>query len=424
MDQQELEAQYVMSTYKRNPIQLVRGEGNRLFDSEGLEYIDFIAGIGSVNAGHGNPTVTQAITEQAGKLLHVSNFFYVDGRGELARDISELLDGGDAEGGDADGSAAQAGSVTPGWKTFFANSGAEAVEGALKLARLYGRRELDGAATIVSARHSFHGRTFGALTATGQAAMQDPFGPLLPGFIYVDINDIGALAAAVDSATEAGKVAAVLLEPIQGEAGIWPCSDEYLQAARTLTAERGQLLVLDEVQTGFFRTGPAFNFHVRDVRPDVVCMAKGLGNGMPIGAFAACGRLADYLQPGDHGSTFGGSPLAIAAARASIAALLEMQAGVNALTVGEYLRELLSGLAGVVEVRGSGLMIGLTLERPLAAELLQYGLQRARTHGLGFIINAPAADILRFLPPLCCSAEDARLLVDMLADGLSELAGS
>ncbi|MCL2135961.1 MAG: aminotransferase class III-fold pyridoxal phosphate-dependent enzyme [Coriobacteriia bacterium] len=413
MNQADLESFYVMETYKRKPVHFVLGSGMRLIDSEGYAYLDFLAGSAAVNAGHADPLVGAAIRAQAEKLLHVGNYFYVDGRGELAQSISALLNSADGQTpGDP---------LAPNWKTFFANSGTEAVEGTLKLARRYGYRYLDGAAGIVSAQRSFHGRTFGSLTATGQPSKQDIFKPLLPGFAaHVELNDIDALQQALDGETEAGKVAALLLEPIQGEGGIWPCTPEYLQAARAMTAERGQLLILDEIQTGFFRTGTAFAFQSYGVVPDVVALAKGLGNGMPIGAFSAHGLAADVLEAGDHGSTFGGSVLAVAAARAAIEALLGMDAGNNATKVGDYLRSLLGDLPAVVDVRGQGLMTGMTLEGISANAIVDSALNRAQTHGLGFVLNATDDQNLRFIPPLCCTEAEIDLLIAALADMLGQ----
>ena len=403
-NQSELESKYVMETYKRKPVQFVSGDGMRLVDTDENEYLDFLAGSAAVNAGHAHPRLTEALQMQAAKLLHVGNYFYIEGRGELAQTISALLNSPDGHNlGDPD---------TPAWKTFFGNSGTEAVEGALKLARRYGYHHLDGAASIVAAQRSFHGRTFGSLTATGQPSKQDIFKPLLPGFVsHVELNDIDALRVALDGETEAGKVTALLLEPIQGESGVWPCTPEYLKAARQLTAERGQLLILDEVQTGYFRTGTAFAFQSYGIVPDVVAMAKGLGNGMPIGAFAATGKAADALEAGDHGSTFGGSALAIAAGQAAVAALLEMDAGRKATTVGNYLRAALSTLPEVVEVRGVGQMTGVKLNKPVANAVVDAALALASTHGLGLVLNATDAETLRFIPPLCCTETEVDLMI-------------
>jgi acetylornithine aminotransferase len=404
--QQRLEDSYLMQTYKRKSVEFVRGEGIRLYDDVGAEYLDFLAGIGAVSVGHANPRVTRAIQEQAAKLLHVSNYYHVEGRGELADKISGLLNAGvPAIPGEA---------ATP-WRLFFANSGTEAVEGAIKIARKFGARHLEGASVIVSARRSFHGRTLAALAATGQASKQDSFKPLPPGFVHVDLNDIEALETALDQGLEGQPVCAVLLECIQGEGGVYPCTEEYLQAARRTTAERGVLLMLDEVQTGFYRTGThPFAFQHHGVAPDVVTLAKGMGAGVPIGAVAARGAAAGVLEPGDHGSTFGGSPLVVAAANATLDELEAMDAGAHVAKVGAYLQKRLQELPGVIEVRGRGLMVGVELSAPIAEEVVTAGLTA------GLVLNSIGAHILRFLPPLICTTED----VDVLIERLREIASS
>jgi acetylornithine aminotransferase len=402
--QQSLEASYLMQTYKRKPVEFVRGEGIRLYDDAGTEYLDFLAGIGAVSVGHANPRVTRAIQEQAAQLLHVSNYYHVEGRGELAEKISGLLNTG-----------IPAEVATP-WRSFFANSGAEAVEGAIKIVRKYGAQHLEGASVIVSARRSFHGRTLAALAATGQASKQDSFKPLPPGFVHVDLNDIEALEVALDQGLDGQSVCAVLLECIQGEGGVYPCTEEYLQAARTMTAERGILLMLDEVQTGFYRTGTyPFAFQHHGIVPDVVTLAKGMGSGVPIGAVAARGVAADVLEPGDHGSTFGGSPLVVAAANTTLDELEAMNAGAHVAEVGAWLRERLRELPGVIEVRGRGLMVGVELGAPIAEEVVTAGL------AAGLVLNSIGPHILRFLPPLVCTTEDVDVLVEKLRNILEEL---
>jgi acetylornithine aminotransferase len=397
--QSELEAIYLMQTYKRKPVEFVRGEGIRLYDDAGIEYLDFLAGIGAVSVGHANPRVTRAIQEQAARLLHVGNYYHVEGRGELARKISGLLNAG-----------VPAEAAMP-WRSFFANSGAEAVEGAIKIARKCGAQHLGGASVIVSARRSFHGRTLAALAATGQASKQDSFKPLPPGFVHVDLNDIEALEAALDQGLDGQPVCAVLLECIQGEGGVYPCAEEYLQAARTVTAERGILLMIDEVQTGFYRTGSyPFAFQHYGIVPDVVTLAKGMGAGVPIGAVAARGAAADVLEPGDHGSTFGGSPLVIAAANATLDELEAMEAGAHVAEVGAYLQARLGELPGVIEVRGRGLMVGVELGEPIADEVVTAGL------AAGLVLNSIGPHILRFLPPLVCTTGDVDALIDRLRE--------
>lgn len=380
----ELDDAYVMRTYARKPVTFVRGDGMRLYDDEGREYLDFVSGIGAISVGHANPAVAAALCEQAGRLLHVSNLYHVEHRGELARHISELLGGG--------------------FRVFFANSGAEANEGAIKLARRWGARHKSGAARVVSTLGSFHGRTLATLAATGQPEKQQAFAPVPEGFVHVPLNDIVALEAAVD-----GSVAAVLLECIQGEGGVWPCDPAYLEAARRICDETGTLLMVDEVQTGCFRTGSAFAFQGYGIEVDVVTMAKGMGNGVPIGAFAARDDVASALGIGEHGTTFGGNPLVCAASRAAFAEMDRLDVGANACAVGEYLADRLGDLDQVVEVRGRGLMRGVTLSRPVAGAVVDAALAE------GLVLNAIGTDILRFLPPLICTNREVDTLIDILS---------
>ncbi|MDO9175050.1 MAG: aspartate aminotransferase family protein [Actinomycetota bacterium] len=389
-----LDADAIMHTYARKPVLFVRGEGMRLFDDEGGEYLDFVSGIGAVNLGHAHPAVTAALAEQAAKLVHVSNLFYVEHRAELAHEVSELLGGG--------------------WKMFLANSGAEAVEGAIKLARRWAAEHKPGAYKVVSLERSVHGRTLAALAATGQASKQDAFKPLPEGFVHVPANDIAALEAAIDDT-----VAAVMIEVIQGEGGVWPLTAEYLSACRRICDEAGCLLIADEVQTGFFRTGPAFAHQAFDVTPDVVTVAKGIGNGLPIGGFLAHGSAAEALVPGDHGSTFGGGPAICAAARATVRELVAERLGENASVVGAYLAEGLSALGertgAITDVRGAGLMVGVTLATPVAAKVAEMALAR------GLVINNIGESILRFLPPLVCGTPEIDTLLSTLEDILAEV---
>ena len=368
----------------------------RLYDEGGREYLDFVSGIGAVNLGHAHPAVTAAISEQAAKLVHVSNLFYVEHRAELAHDVSELLGGG--------------------WKMFFANSGAEAVEGAIKLARRWGAEHKPGAYKVVTLERSFHGRTLAALAATGQASKQDAFKPLPEGFVHVPPNDVESLETAVDDT-----VAAVMIEVVQGEGGVWPLSAEYLEAARRICDERTCLLIADEVQTGFFRTGPAFAHQAFGVVPDVVTVAKALANGFPIGGFLARGSAADALKPGDHGSTFGGGPAICAAGRATVSELVAGDFGRRSLASGAYLRERLDSLAeqtgALIDVRGAGLMLGVTLDRPIAADVAAWALER------GVVLNNIGTDILRFLPPLVCGKSEIDTLLSTLTNILAEVTG-
>ena len=387
-----LDAQFHMHTYARKPVMFVRGEGMRLYDDDGREYLDFVAGIGAVNLGHSHPAVVEAVREQIGKLTHVSNLYYVEHRDELARDLVGL------HGGDA--------------RVFLCNSGAEANEGAIKLARKWGRaRRGPKCHEIVTAERSFHGRTLATLAATGQPSKQEAFAPLPAGFSHVPLNDIAALEAAVTDST-----CAVLLEPVQGEGGVFPCDPGYLAAARALCDERDVLLMFDEVQTGMWRTGPAFAWQLYGVRPDVMCLAKSLANGLPIGAVIADADVADAFAPGDHGSTFGGGPVVCAAARACVGALQAERLGERAVESGEYLRSRLRVFASdtgtVTDVRGAGLMNALEFKDPIAGEVASKALAR------GLVLNNIGAHILRILPPLVC----ARPEVDTLLAELYELA--
>ncbi len=392
-----LDAAFHMPTYARKPVMFVRGEGMRLFDDDGREYLDFIAGIGSVNLGHAHPAVALAVAGQMGKLVHVSNLFYVEHRDELARDLVGLF-----------GHAA---------KVFFCNSGAESVEGAIKLARRWGRQQRgEGCYRIVTAERSFHGRTLGALAATGQASKQELFRPLPEGFDHVPLNDIATLEAAVTADT-----CAVMLEPVQGEGGVYPCDPAYLAAVRALCDERRVLLVLDEVQTGFYRTGPAFAHQGFGVVPDVMCLAKSLANGLPIGAVVARGAVADTFGPGDHGSTFGGGPVVCAAGRACLRALAEEELGPMSVPTGEYLRGRLDALASetgsVAEVRGIGLMNAVELTTPSAQSVAAALLDR------GLVVNAVGDRILRMLPPLVCGKPEIDTLLDALYETLQSSDG-
>jgi len=383
-----------MHTYARKPVMFVRGRGMRLFDDEDREYLDFVSGIGAVNLGHAHPLVATAVGGQMTKLVHVSNLFYVEHRDELAQDLVRLF------GGDA--------------RVFFSNSGAEANEGAIKLARKWATLHKPGATNTVTALRSFHGRTLATLAATGQPSKQESFKPLPEGFTHVPLNDIEALDAAVDAS-----VCAVLLEPIQGEGGVWPCTQQYLEAARRICDERGALLIFDEVQTGCYRTGPAFAFQGYGVVPDVIALAKSLANGLPIGAVVARADVADAFAPGDHGSTFGGGPVVCAAGRATLCALADERLGENAVAVGQYLREQLDALSertgALGDVRGRGLMVGVTLTRSIAAEVAAAALAR------GLVVNSIGADILRFLPPLVCTSAEVDTLLAEMYEILSEM---
>ncbi len=413
-EQQELESKYVMHTFGRKPVELVSGHGMTVTDAQGREYLDFIAGIGVCGLGHCHPAVVSALQQQAEKLIHVSNYYYIEGRGELAQQLSDLLN------------SFQGDSAQP-WQTFFANSGAEANECAIKLARLYARKHAEDAArkagaadpevkaavegaprTVVVLDRSFHGRTLATLAATAQPAKQEAFQPLPGGFVSTPINDIAALESLFEQ--RGGEICAVMLECVQGESGVHPCTREFLQSVRSLTEKQGAVMICDEVQTGIYRCGTPFSFQRFGVVPDIVSMAKGIASGVPMGACAATQQVAEAFQPGDHGSTFGGSCLAIAAARATLA---EYENGYSAQIdrVGTYMREALAKLPKAVEVRGIGLMNAVELEDDVDAPGL---VSRALDEGL--LLNATGAHTLRFLPPLICQESDVDTMVERLAN--------
>jgi predicted acetylornithine/succinylornithine family transaminase len=385
------DAACTIQTYARKPVMFVSGSGMTLVDDDGKTYLDFVSGIGAVNLGHAHPAVTAAIGEQAAKLVHVSNLYYVEHRAELACELAGLLGGG--------------------MKAFLCNSGAEANEGAFKLARRWAAENKPGAYKVVSAIGSFHGRTLATLAATGQPAKNAAFAPLPQGFEHVAFNDVDALEGALDET-----VAALMLEVVQGEGGVWPASAEYLEAAQRLCSERNVLLMFDEVQTGCFRTGPAFAHQAFGLEPDVVTVAKSVANGLPVGAVLAKDAVAAAFKVGDHGSTFAGGPVVCAAGLATLKALQTLDLGANAVEVGGYLVESLSALkdsgAAIVDVRGAGLIVGATLAAPVAAEVV------AELLGKGFVVNNIGTDILRFLPPLICSKSDVDAVVSALGEVL------
>ena len=383
-----LDAAYHLPTYARKPVLFVRGAGMSLFDDDGREYLDFVSGIGSVNLGHAHPAVADAVAAQMRRLVQVSNLYHVEHRAELAERLSTLAGGG--------------------WKSFFCNSGTEAIEGVIKLARRWGKaRRGDACYEIITAERSFHGRTMASLSATGQPSKQEAFAPLLPGFTHVPLNDIAALEAAIT-----GRTCAVLLEPIQGEGGVYPCDEAYLESVRELCDAREVLLAFDEVQTGCYRTGTPFAWQSYGVRPDVMALAKSLANGLPAGAVMASGSAAEAFAPGDHGSTFGGGPVIAAAALATLGTLESEQLGKNAVATGEALRAMLGHLAdatgAISEVRGRGLMLAAELVEPRAQEV------SAACLGRGLVVNAIGPNILRFLPPLVCTPAQTAILGDTL----------
>lgn len=368
-DLQALEERYLMRTYRRAPVEFVRGEGTLLWDAEGREYLDFLAGISVCSVGHCNPAVVEAVREQAGRLMHTSNLFYTEPMVRLAERLAESSLGG---------------------RVFFSNSGAEANECAIKIARKHAHRRGVESPEIVSFEDDFHGRTYGALSATPKLAANPDLAPMLPGFRSVPLNDAAALREAVGERT-----AAVLIEPIQGESGIYPVSDEALLAARQACDEAGALLIFDEIQTGIGRTGSLWAYEQTPVRPDVLTSAKALGGGLPIGACLTTPAAGEVLEPGDHGSTFPGGPLVSSAALAVLEIVDDPALLRRVRELGAVLREDLLALDGVREVRGRGLMIGVGLERGVDAAALGTDLLQR-----GLIVNVPEPGTLRLLPPL------------------------
>ena len=384
-----------MPTYRPAPVRFVSGSGAHLFDDQGKEYLDFLSGIAVTSLGHSHPAVREAICEQAGTLLHVSNLFENSLNEEVAGMIDVLIGDGTPLGG----------------KVFFANSGAEANECAIKLARRFGGR---GRHEVLSAYGSFHGRTLATLHATGQPNKHEPFVPMPAGFRHVAYGDIGALSAAADPQ----KVAAILLEPIQGESGVITPPRGYLRAVRQLCDERQILLILDEIQTGLGRTGRWFCFQHEGIVPDVVTIAKSLGNGMPVGACWAYAEIAEVFEPSDHGSTFGGQPLAMSAVRATLSTMREIDAPALAREQGGYLKEALAGLPGVLHVRGAGLLLAVMLEPNLDAAKLVSELL-----GAGLVANAPTPSVIRLAPPLIVSRAECDQAVSLIGAVLKDAGG-
>ena len=400
------DATYVMPTYSRYPVEFVSGHDATLVDSTGKEYIDLLGGIGCASVGHANPAVRQAIAEQLDRVWQTSNYFYDENRVHLAAALSTMLSTTTDEGGHVVGSTGTR------WKTFFANSGAEANEGAIKLARRWGEVNLDGAAVIVTARQSFHGRTLATLAATGQDKFHRSFRPLPEGFVALPLNDIYALRERV----ERGSVCAVMLECVQGEGGVWNANYDYLRDVRDLCPEKGILMICDEVQTGFYRCGSPFCYQRSGIEPDVVAMAKGIADGFPMGAVAARAEVADLLVPGDHGSTFGGNPLACAVGLACVTTLVDEEMGEHVLSVGRHLRHRLTAMDHVTEVRGHGLMRGVQLDAPIAARVVEEGLAE------GLVLNHIGDFILRLLPPLVITREQVDEACDRLEALIKRLA--
>lgn len=380
----DLDEKYYLGVFgKRSPVCFTHGKGIYLYDSDGKTYMDMIGGI-AVNAlGHAHPELTQAIADQAQKLIHCSNYYYIEAQALLAEKLVNM-------------SFAD--------KVFFCNSGAEANEAAIKLARGYFYHKGSPRKKIVTALKSFHGRTMATISATGQDKFRVPFGPSIPGFSYVPFNDIAALKAEVDETT-----CAVILEPIQGESGIFPADQAYFQAVREICDATGALLIVDEIQTGIGRTGTLFAYEQLGVTPDIMSLAKGLAGGVPIGAMLTTNDVATGFHIGDHGSTFGGNPLACRAALTVLDVICEENLLENVTAVGSYLKKSLEDLIQteplISEVRGSGLLIGLGLTLPKAADIKALCLKN------GLLIGSIGSDTIRLAPPLILTTSEAQSFI-------------
>ena len=381
---------HLMNTYNRQPVAFVRGEGIWLWDENGKRYLDALAGVAVDCLGHSHPKLVQAICEQAKTLIHTSNIYQIPRQEQLADKLAAL------SGMD---------------KVFFCNSGAEANEAAIKIARLYGHGKGIDIPTIVVMEKSFHGRTMATLTATGSRKVQAGFEPLLTGFARVPYNDIEAVAQV---AQHNKSIVAILVEPVQGEGGVNIPAPDYLRKLRALCDDHGWLLMLDEIQTGIGRTGTWFAYQQSGIVPDVMSLAKGMASGFPIGACLAKDAAAEMFKPGNHGTTFGGNPLACAAALATLETIETLALVEHAGQLGEFLLrgfvDQLAGVHGVVQIRGLGLMIGIELDRP-CADLVGRALQQ------GLLINVTADKVVRLLPPLIMTEDEAGLLIT----GLSQL---
>lgn len=388
--------EHLMTTYARLPVSFVRGEGAWLWDEQGKKYLDALAGVAVCVLGHAHPSVTRALCEQAAQLIHTSNWYRIPLQEQLADALCRL------SGMD---------------KVFFCNSGAEANEAAIKLARLYGHKRKILNPTLIVMEGSFHGRTLATLTATGNRKIQAGFEPLVHGFNRVPYDDLDAVRQVAEHNKE---VVGILVEPVQGEGGINVPAPGYLKGLREICDERGWLLILDEIQTGLGRTGRMFAFEHEGIVPDVLTLAKGLGNGVPIGACLARGEAAHLFTPGSHGSTFGGNPLACRAALAVLETIEREGLATRAARLGArllaQLREALAGVPGVVAVRGLGLMLAIALDRP-CKELMERALAR------GLLLNVTADSVVRLLPPLTLSEAEADLLARECAALVREFLG-
>jgi len=391
-DWQELEKKLFLQTIKRAPVTLVRGEGAKAWDDRGREYLDFVAGWATNSLGHCPPVVVKALEKQARTLMHTSSQFYTVPQLELAQLLVEhsCLD-----------------------RVFFCNSGAEANEGAVKLARRYGKLRLNGAYEVITALNSFHGRTLAMTAATGQSKFQESYTPLPIGFINVEYNNVEAIKRATSE-----KTCAVLLEPIQAEGGVNIPDDDYLKNVQSWCREKGILLVLDEVQTGAGRTGTLFAYEQYGVEPDIMALAKGIGSGVPIGAFLAK-EVASVFSPGEHGSTFGGNPLVCAAAHAALKYQIDRNIPAQAKRIGNYFMTQLEGLKQqfdfITDVRGRGLLIALEFNQEIGDKLQLACLDR------GLLVNRLKPNALRFMPPLIITEKEVDNAVGIVREALGEI---
>ncbi|MFA6309547.1 MAG: aspartate aminotransferase family protein [Clostridia bacterium] len=393
----ELDKKYFMNTFgDRTPVNFEYGKGINLWDSEGKKYYDFFSGVAVSALGHSHPKLVQAIQEQAAKLIHCSSLYYIENQARLAKVLVES-------------SCAD--------KVFFANSGAEANEGAIKLARIYFKKKnMPDKFEIITLENSFHGRTLATIAATGQDKYQKPYSPMQPTFLKVPINDLETLENAITDST-----CAIMIEAIQGESGVNLTTVEYMKGVRKICDKKGILLIFDEIQCGLGRTGKMFGFEHFGIEPDIFTLAKALGGGFPIGALLAKDFVANAFEPGDHGSTFGGNPLACAAGLAVMDVMKNEDLPGNSAKMGDYLVKKLNGLAKkhsfIEEVRGKGLMIGIGLSSKIAVEIKNKCFEK------GYLIGSVGKDILRVLPPLIINSKEIEEMIEMLDEVMSEFDG-
>ena len=389
----EMDKKYYMNTFgNRTPVCFQYGKGINLWDTEGNKYYDFLGGIAVSALGHAHPALVKAISEQADKLIHCSSLYYIEAQAKLAKMLVE-------------NSCAD--------KVFFANSGAEANEGAIKLARIYFKKSSTPERyEIITLKKSFHGRTLTTVAATGQEKYQKPYMPVTPGFKHVTLNDLEALKMEIGPVT-----CAIMMEPVQGESGVNPAELDYVKGVRKLCDDNGLLLIFDEIQTGMGRTGKLFGYENYGVEPDIFTLAKGLAGGVPIGALCAKTNVAQAFEPGDHGSTFGGNPLACAAGLAVLETIIKEGLVENAAEMGNYFRSRLETLAGkfslIKEIRGMGLMIGIQLTQEKAVEI------KNRLFAGGFLAGSVGSDVVRILPPLIIGKSDIDLFIAALEEILA-----